>query len=274
MLNGISLNQTPDAVLSSLGEVLRDEADEKGGRTLVVSLGEGSDAYMAFRFSPPFEHNANFIQLSGSSAEMRPFQGLVLGDSADKVRQALGEPDTIRPVAGREGTMHWSWEGRNYSLQLTADALSSIAIFLVKPIFDYPDDDEGWQAFVAAAKAGDLDALMKRMMPDFEVFVGDEVLSVAAPYADFAEAAPERLREMLVGDDSPLRAALRDFEPEEQMRVSDVVGIGLVYKFPEGAPVQEIYLLPFGGEMKVWEIAVDFTIRDTLIVEAGEPKDE
>jgi hypothetical protein len=221
----------------------------------------GDDAYMVFGQGAVQPANIGSLQLTGTNAPGFLFKGLSLGDSESKVLAILGEPSGSIEVAEAD-TTRLSFGDSNYTVEIDRDGrLYSILLFTSQEFMASADDDfdARWLAFSDVLASGDAERLLPWLRPDVEVYKSGRILSIQQRYRDFAETPDPMLLDAFFSDDDGVRRHLSETEPEQNVRLSEVNGVGLVYKFPDTSALREIVLFPYAGEYRIYEVA----FRDT-----------
>lgn len=214
------------------------------------------DSYMAFEVWDEYPNNIISMQLTGYPTKMLPFKGLKLGDSRKKTIKALGKPDREKKVPDTSKTM--LIYDPNYSVEIDGDGrLYSIRMGITKEFMnDAEVDFKEWEQFNKAVLARDVKGIMELMRPDAEIYMDGEVLTINKRYSDFMAKPGKTFVEALIGKKRSVRAELlKKKEPEGQMRLQEGMGVGQVFKFPEGGILAEIVLFPYNGKYLIYEIA-------------------
>lgn len=216
-----------------------------------------SDAYMVVGVDADQPNNIATLQLTGKiSPQMRPFRGLRLGDGREKVLAALGQPTEVVEIAEPK-VSRLSYEGRNYSVELDDEGnLYSIRIQINAEFMAVKEDrEEPWTDFVAAVRSGDSSLLLPQLRPDVEVYRDGQTLSIQRRYSDFAASPDAALLDAFFSRSSGVRRYLDVCEPEGLVRVTERMGVGLVFKFQSDCALEEIVMFPHAGQYRVYEVA-------------------
>ena len=214
------------------------------------------EAYMVVGHQKKYPNNISVLQLTGATTKALPFKGLRLGDPRSKVIDVLGKPDHIKQIQTPKVTK-LSYEGRNYTVELDEnDRLYSIQIFTTAGLMNKTDRSESeWTAFKAAILSKNVAALLEMMKPDVEIYRGEKTLSITAPFITFAENPSGEFVSALIGPTNSVLQQIAQAEPVQELRLTEKIGMGIVYKFPDGKILQEIAFFPFNGKYRVYEIA-------------------
>lgn len=252
-LNGWRLQQLFQAVEASMGTPVK--VAEQGDEHLRAYMID-ERAYMVFGYHKAYPNHVHSVQLTGTTERALAFRGLRLGDPWERVREVLGEPDTRVEVDDPRVTRH-EYDDANFSVEIdTEGRLFSIRLHTSAEIVaNLPEADNPWPGFKAAVLAGDFAALAEWLRPDVEVYTAGRILSIEGRYRDLVETPDPALLAALLGGDDSVRVALARAEPGQELRMIEKVGIGPVYKFPAGSPLEEIVFLPYAGRYRVYEIA-------------------
>lgn len=252
-LNGFRLQQLVSVVEPALGRPFKtiDEGD-----LVANAYAIDQEAYMVVGHLKKFPHNISIIQLTGATAKALPFKGLRLGDPGSKVVEVLGKPDNVKEIQSPKVTK-LSYEGRNYTVELDErDRLYSIQVFTTSDLMNKTDGSESeWADFKAAILSKNIAALIEMMKPDVEIYRRGKTLSIMAPYSAFAAKPDTEFVSALVGPTNSVLQQIRQAEPMKELRLTEKVGMGVVYKFPSGKILKEIAFFPFNGRYRVYEIA-------------------
>lgn len=247
-LNGWRLQQFDSALEPSLGEPFQRTEQYRAYRM-------GKDAYMVFTPDPMLPAVVGSIQLTGTHAQALPFKGLQLGDSQEAVLRQLGEPSRKEAVTDMQAT-HWIYDDANYSVEIDRDGrLYSIRIQTSPAFFEVSEVDGVWDGFVAALDSGNPPQVLEWLRPDVEVYWRDRTLSIQRRYADFAAVPDADVMTALLSRQSGVLGQARKHAPQMDIRVSEVMGVGLAFKFPEDSLLKEVVFFPYCGEYRVFEVA-------------------
>ena len=252
-LNGFLLLQYRDAVQNTLGKPFNTGETEQ---TEYEAYSIGDNAYMVFEFLKDRPDWVHSIQVSGAKANMRPFHGLTLGDSREKVVGKLGKPDNVEKVKdGKKELLRYG--SKNCSVELDArGVLVSIRIYSHKDILAVPDDDNGknWTAFRKAVMEKDRAHIADFFRPDAEIFKGLKILSIDRQFYEFFKDQKGEFFNALFSDSDSVYSELKKTEPEMEYRLHEKMGFGFVHKFYKSKVLQEIYFLPYAGRWRIYEI--------------------
>ena len=263
-LNGFRLLQYRVVPEKVFGSPMKEKQE---GHIRFAAYSLNDSAYMVFQTSDKFPEHIMAIQLTGERADTVPFHGLVLGSTREEVITAFGEPDERSEVNDLPLEI-WRWHDANYSLEFDSEGLYSIEIHVDESVAGAADlEFDTWSAFVDAVQQKSKRELIELMRPDAEFFLEEDVLAIDTPFGDYADSFPPELEHALFHESGPLQTALKVCDREMSLRVMDTWGIGSVHKFSEGCPVIEITFMPYGGRLKLWEVAFDFTVRESVEVE-------
>ena len=114
---------------------------------------------------------------------------------------------------------------------------------------------KNWQLFKMAVLKKDVPAIMATLRPDAEIFKGGDALTHQGRYLEFMNKPDKKFLEALIGPKNSVRTALKETEPDGEMRLVMGMGVGQVFKFYKSDVLREIVLFPYGGEYRVYEIA-------------------
>lgn len=260
-LDGWRLQQYITAADAVLGEPFKT-LDQQHLQYRAHRLGD--DAYLVFGVDERYPGYIQSLQLTGTSSTARPFRTLVLGDSAEAVLRALGEP-TARTAIAEPMLTRWDYEGRNYSVELDErERLYSIRIHTDSALLDN-SDDEPWEDFKAAVVNRDLGRLAHRLRPDVEIFIGGQTLSIQRRFSDFIATPDPEFAAALFADAGSVRDALLRETPEGYVRVTERMGVGLVFKFSDSSVLREIVFFPYDGRHGVYEIAFREAVPEPML---------
>jgi hypothetical protein len=248
-LNGFRLRQNARVPEAALG---RSVHSEDTGKATVQVHPIDDDAYLVFTFSKSDPHFISAIQLTGSTKKALPFKGLVLGDDVEKINRTLGQPARVVDVEPR--LSKYSYDA-NYSLEIAEGRLHSIRIFTTTELMSKAGEPgPDWAEFKSAVLAGDFSRIAAMLRPDVEVQKDGKVLSITQRYKDFVDKPDKAFRASILEGARSVLAALKQSEPEGDMRIAQHLGVGQVYKFHKGTIVKEISFFPFNGKLRVYEI--------------------
>lgn len=252
-LNGFRLQQLLSVVEPALGHPFQtiDEGDLVANAYVI-----DQNAYMVVSHIKKHPYNIAVLQLTGATTKALPFMGLLLGDPRSKVIDVLGKPDHVEQIQSPKVTK-LAYEGRNYTVELDeSDRLYSIQVFTTADLMNKTDGSENvWANFKAAILSKDVSSLLEMMKPDVEIYRGDKILSIAVPFSAFAAKPDSEFVSALIGPTSSVLQQVIQTEPVQELRLTEKIGMGLVYKFPNGNILKEIAFFPFNGKYRVYEIA-------------------
>ncbi len=252
-LNGFRLQQLLSVVEPALGRPFKtiDEGDIVANAYVI-----DQDAYMVVSHLKKHPYNISALQLTGATTKALPFKGLLLGDSRNKVIDALGKPNHVEQIQSPKVTK-LEYEGRNYTVELDeSDHLYSIQVFTTADLMNKTDSSGNeWANFKAALRSKNISALLEMMKPDVEIYRGGKTFSINAPFSTFAVKPDSEFVSALIGPTNSVLQQITQAEPVQELRLTEKIGIGIVFKFPNGNILKEIEFFPFNGRYKVYEIA-------------------
>jgi hypothetical protein len=257
-LNGFVIGQHRDALKEAFGEPYEERKTDDGWVYLIYLLREKPFAYMTFKFPSNDLNHFISVQIAGDgSTPMAPFVGVRLGASADEVKRKIGRPSKTQRLADPPVEV-WKYEKRNYSFEFDAGKkLVSIQIFGLDGFADLPDWSKPipWNDLQTRLRSTDLDSLMTTFSPDAEIYQASELFWIDNSMRKVLSDPKSLFRRGLALAVTALQHELAREPAEINARMMLGIGrMGAVYKFPEGAPVKEIVLLPQAGEWRVWEV--------------------
>lgn len=252
-LNGFRLQQLMSVVEPALGHPFKTiDEDDLIADAYVIDR----DAYMVVGHLKKYPHNISLLQLTGATTKALPFKGLLLGDPKPKVIEVLDKPDRVVEIQSPKVTK-LVYEGRNYSVELDeTDRLYSIQVFTTADLMNKTDGSESeWTNFKTAVLSKNVAALLEMMKPDVEIYRGGKTLSITAPFGTFAAKPDSEFVSALIGPTNSVLQQVAQAEPVQELRITERIGMGVVYKFPNGKILKEIAFFPFNGRYQVYEIA-------------------
>lgn len=252
-LNGLRLQQYLSVVEPVLGRPFQtiDQGDLVANAYVI-----DQDAYMVVSHLKKHPFNIFLLQLTGSTTKAAPFKGLLLGDPKSKVIDILGQPDHIEQIQLPKVTK-LAYEGRNYTVEIDEnDRLYSIQIFTTGDLMNTTDGFENeWADFKAAILSKDIPALLEMMKPDVEIYRGGKTLSINSSFDAFTAKPDSEFVSALIGPNNSALQQIIQAEPVQELRLTEKIGMGVVYKFPNGKILKEIAFFPFNGRYRVYEVA-------------------
>ena len=252
-LNGFRLQQFLSVVEPALGRPFQtiDEGDLVANAYVI-----DQDAYMVVSHLKKHPYNISSLQLTGATTKAVPFKGLMLGDPRSKVVNVLGKPDHVEQIQSPKVTK-FAYEGRNYTVELDeSDRLYSIQVFTTADLMNKTDGSESeWANFKAAVLSKNISALLEMMKPDVEIYRGGKTLSITGPFSAFTAKPDTEFVSALIGPTNSVLQQVAQAEPVQELRLTEIMGMGVVYKFPNGKILKEIAFFPFNGRYRVYEIA-------------------
>jgi hypothetical protein len=252
-LNGFLLHQCRKAIELSLRPSF--EKMEEDFLTYEIHLFD-DEAYMVFGYPKNMPQRIFSIQLTGRTSKMKPFKGLMLGDNKEKVIEVLGKPSSIEPT-DVAGVQRYEYKGTNYSVEIGAEGkLYSIRIDSHRDLQSLPKTTElPWEGFKRSILKRDFKEISTYLRPDVEIYKGDKVLFINKSFREFIENPDSEFYDALVGEKNSVYSEIQQTEPEWELRFTEKVGVGWVYKFHKGKILREIFFLPYDGRYRVYEIA-------------------
>lgn len=253
-LNGFRLQQLTKAAESTFGSALQtiDQDD-----MILKAYQIDEEAYMVIGCTKKNKYNISTIQLTGRSAKTIPFRGLLLGSTREEVISALGTPDKIEEEDNPRLTK-FSYLHRNYSVEIDPEGhLYSILISTTSDVVATPtrDDTSEWQAFKDAVISERFDLTAEMLKPDVEIYVDGTVLQIDRKFDEFQRNPSAEFKAALFSDGRSVRSEIMRTVPSQEFRLTEKIGMGIVYKFPEGKVLKEIVFFPYNGKYRVYEIA-------------------
>ena len=252
-LNGFRLLQLKKAAENSLGKPFDTF---KTDYSTIEAYPIDANAYMVFEYNNMLPNNIFSIQLTGYTAKILPFKGLMLGDDVQRVNDILGKPSQIEK-RGSPNVSKYSYEGSNYSIEIDDKGkLYSIRIYSTKDIIQKANDTfKSYDEFKALIIARDIKGIVEMLRPDVEIYKKGKILSINHRYADFIANPDKEIIAALLGDNDSVLKELTESEPEGELRLIMNFGVGEVYKFYKGNILKEIVFFPYNGKYRVYEIA-------------------
>jgi hypothetical protein len=237
----------------------------------------GTSAYLviaAHRDAPSYVHS---LQFTGHDPGPELVRGLHLGDPREKVIAALGPPDRIEsldisPIEPLRVEV-FEYDAGNFSVEIDPDGnLYSLRLRTNDALLTIPRDQassDPWQAFVAAVASGRFDRLEPLLRPDVEIYMAGDTLANRRRYRDFVAAPPPDFLDAFFDPTAGVVAAASRSAPEAQLRVTEKMGVGRVYKFPADSPLEEVVFFPYLGTWRVYEVRYRDAAATTYPVERG-----
>jgi hypothetical protein len=255
-LNGFVIGQHHNAIKAAFGKPYEERKTDDGWVYLTYLLGEKPFVYMIFKFPSDDLDHCISVQIAGDpDAPMEPFAGVRLGTSADDVIRKFGRPSKTQRLTDPPVEV-WRYENRNYSFEFdTGKRLFSIQIFGFDGFAEPPNKPMPWKDVQTRLRSTDLDGMMAAFAPDAEIYQANEVFGVDNSMRKVLSDPKSRFRQGLALVVKALQQELAREPANIDLRVwPGSRRMGVVYKFPDGAPVLEIVLTPHAGELRVWEV--------------------
>lgn len=256
-LNGFVIGQHRNAIKAAFGKPYEERKTDDGWVYLTYLLGEKPFVYMIFKFPSDDLDHCISVQIAGDrDAPMELFAGVRLGTSADDVSRKFGRPSETQRLTDPPVEV-WRYENRNYSFEFdTGKRLFSIQIFGFDGFAESPPIEPlPWKDVQTRLRSTDLDGMMAAFAPDAEIYQANEVFGFDNSMRKVLSDPKSRFRRGLALVVTALQHELARGPAEINGRMWWQSGRrGSVYKFPAGAPVVEIVLIPHAGEWRVWEV--------------------
>jgi hypothetical protein len=257
-LNGFLVGQYLETAKTSFGKPYQTkvpEGDNFGMEVYLLDTERGG--YMVFVSSPSHPDQMHTIQITGPpGTKMRPFLGMRLGDSREKVIKTLGQPSATKPIKNPPVEL-LSYAERNYSVELDHEGrLFSIRVGGHEGFPRKLKDDPSLDGLRQALQSKNVDVLLDVPAPDFEIYRGDTLVRYDGPAReDLSNQRSRAWRALYVGPGNlwailsttilPKEADLRLYPEKEEM--------AMVFKFSESNALQEI-VYRHAGNWRAWEI--------------------
>ena len=163
-LNGFRLWQYKDTAQTYFGKPFQTQKNDEYS---IEAYQVTDSSYMVIEHWEKYPDNIFSIQITRYPTRMLPFKGLVLGDPARKVQEALGKPSRTKKLEKPPVTVNY-YDKTNYSTEIDADGrLYSIKIHVTNEFMNDADDDfDQWTAFKKAVLAKDIKAVLELVRPD------------------------------------------------------------------------------------------------------------
>jgi len=196
------------------------------------------------------------IQLTGTSSKALPFKGLLLGDPKEKVVRHLGSPSNISIVDDPQVSFY-EYDGKNYDVEIDKNGnLYSIKIHATDELINKTEFSESiWLDLKSAILLKNTPKILELFRPDAEIYKNGKTFFINKRYIDFVLKPDENFMTSLIGDKESVARAITEFNPTLEMRIHEKVGFGVVYKFPKSKILKEIWMLPYNGKYRVYEIS-------------------
>jgi len=252
-LNGFRLQQLKTAVENSLGKPAEtSEKEDINGEMYRID----EDSYMVFTYSKKRPLNIQSIQITGYTKKTIPFQGLVLGDSIEKIERVLGKPTSIEKTE-LPNVSALKYKGCNYIIEVDDKGrLYTIKLFTTDELMTKTQHaDTEWEEFKFAVNSKDFKRICEMLRPDVEIYKDKKILSINQRYIDFIANPDKQFLSALLGAKNSVRTELALSKPEQKFRVIPNFGLGMVYKFYKGKILEEIVFFPYNGKYRIYEIA-------------------
>lgn len=252
-LNGFRLWQYKEAAQAYFGKPFQTQKNDEYS---IEAYQVTDRSYMVIEHWEKYPDNVYSIQITRYPTKMLPFKGLVLGDPARKVEEALGKPSRTKKLEKPPVTINY-YDKANFSTEIDSDGrLYSIKLHVTGEFMNDADDNfDQWAAFKKAVLTKDMKAILEWVRPDVEISRDGDVLSIKKRYEDFRAKPDDGFVKALIGERNSVLEELGKTEPEEEMRIAENVGVGRVYKFKKGKILKEIVFFPYNGKYRVYEIA-------------------
>lgn len=262
-LNGFVLHQYKESVAANMGEFIKEVGRDDGWIDRAYWLDENHTSYMVFGF-PESELRCESIQITGlPDTPMLPFLGFVLGDRRDSVTAVLGRPSQIKHFDDVDVDLY-SYEGRNYTLEFDShDRLYSIRImgqtgFPTPSIADTSIRLEGIRSIL---RSQDPRQILELLSGDIEIFFSksDSLLTFRQNARAEIVDTESSISKVLYSGESSVSHLLTDStisQAEQNLRLLENKGAGIVYKFTPSTGLEEIVLFRDTGKFRIWEITL------------------
>ena len=252
-LNGFKLWQFKDVVAPILGEPFKIMSTEN---TTLEAHKLSPNGYMVFEYLKDKPYNIYSMQITGQVSHMLPFKGLVLGDTDDRVIDVLGAPTNTQQL-NEPNVEVLRYSNLNASVEIDSSGLLySIRAGVTNKMMSETDESHNeWLELKEAIKSKNMEKVLDLFRPDIEIYINGKTLTIDKRFSDFLSKPDKDFTNSLVGKTHSLLMAIDESEAESEMRISEKMGLGHVYKFYKGTIVKEVVFFPYGGKYRVYEIA-------------------
>jgi hypothetical protein len=255
-LNGFVIGQHRDALEKALGNPYDEQKTGDGWVYLTYMLREDPFAYMTFKFpSKDLDHFISVQIASNASIQMTPFAGVSLGASADDVTSKIGRPSKTERLVDPPVEV-WIYENRNYSFEFDKNKkLVSMQIFGFDGFAEKPKEPMPWKDLQTRLRSTDLEGMIAMFAPDAEVYQANELFWIDNSIRNSLSDPKSVFQRGLALVVKALGHELTREPANIDLRLWPEVGrMGMVYKFPDGAPLKEIVMIWQAGDWRVWEV--------------------
>lgn len=264
-IDGFYLGQSINAVKNVLGEPDQpyQVINVRDGEDVYIYSLDSENSFMAFSVPDPQRGVVGSIQITGDVSDKETFLGLKLGDSKEKVIATLGQPSEIG--LGTRSSSRYEYEGRNYSVQISDhDKLMSIRLDALEGFPREVDENVFLEYFKSSLNTNDINEISGFLMPDVEIFIGNEVYRIDERFLDSLTKPDSEITNQLLFAENNVKDVLNSYNGiiDLQNRFTQYGPSGYVYKFPDSKVLEEIFVVLFDGKLRVYEIRYrDSTIR-------------
>jgi len=259
-LNGFLLGQSQRAIDASFGTLLAQQRTDDGWTERIYSLDSSYHAFMSFGF-PDSTGECLSIQIAGApGTPMSPFAGLMLGDPRSEVLHLLGSTPAVEHE--QDGNLDLlTYPNRNYSVEL--DSLGRLFSIRLVGYDGFPKRPstpvDNLTAVGRTLRSHSIDSLIGIISPEFEVSIGDTVLTFGhGARIDLSDSGSRISRFLYNGDSSLLNllASTPAQNAELKLRLFERHRTGYVYVFPSNSKLREIVFVADSGKWRIYEISV------------------
>jgi hypothetical protein len=257
-LNGILLGQRRAVMVAEFGKPFSSVPHkDDGGVQEVYAVSADQQTYMACEYATKGNGAPLLLQLTGNTnPKTLPFLGLRLGDSKDKVIQALGKPSSVKSEVEFPVEL-WEYNDRNYSVEIDRSGrLYSIRIvadygFPESPSSSIPD----FESFRKALLSGKIDHLLEAVSADLEIYRHSDSHNFIAGARKELSDPKTAIAKALVD----LKTILSDqnVQGDPQLRISEHQPPQSVFKFSPPTALKEIAFRWEAGAWRAYEIAFE-----------------
>jgi hypothetical protein len=253
-LNGYLLGQDAKPLSEGFDSLIREQKYSDGWIERVYSLDTAHSAFMVFGFSDSSDDCLS-IQITGEAGtSMRPFLGLRLGDTREKINEILGLPTQVQHLAATH-LEFLQYRHRNYTVELDSlGNLWSIRILGYRGFPENPPDSLPELATVfQSLRSKDPEIILEALAPDAELIVGDSVYTFAGSAFDVVSDPSSRFAQLLYSSPTGLASLDRSFI---RVATPDPASLSVnvpKYEFPPNSPVEDVVFVVHAGKWRIWE---------------------
>lgn len=254
-LYGFRLGQYKAVVTNELGEPDGTRLFEDSTRIDFYYISADSSSYIGVQYLPSKPKEIYALQLSGTNKVERPFYGLHLQDSKEKLVPVFGKPDSIISQDFNDRAAEtWRYDNSRLSVLFVENKIESIRIWddYDQKGYQYPSIEE----LLAIISTYDTSKIADILSPGLEVYSCDDIITWKNSFYRDIYENKSSVFNFILNPEFGLASLLnkKNLMHEDNLRFIAGFGSFPVFKFMDDPLLMEVVLNYEQGSYKIWEI--------------------